>query len=179
MKSFLPIAFAIDKMNALFAEIATWAMFLGCMVSAGNATIRYLINKSSNGWLEVQWYAFGFTVLLGAAFVLKMNEHVRVDIIYGKLSSRTQARIDLFGTILFLMPAALLMVYLSVPWFLASFNGAEMSSNAGGLIRWPAKLAIPLGFALIALQGLSEIIKRLCYLNGSYEMNVNYEKPLQ
>jgi TRAP-type mannitol/chloroaromatic compound transport system permease small subunit len=179
MKSFLPVAFAIDKMNALFAEIATWAMFLGCMVSAGNATVRYLINKSSNGWLEVQWYAFGFTVLLGAAYVLKMNEHVRVDIIYGKLSSRVQARIDLFGTIFFLMPAALLMVYLSVPWFLISFNGSEMSSNAGGLIRWPAKLAIPLGFALIALQGFSEIIKRLCYLNGSYEMNVNYEKPLQ
>jgi TRAP-type mannitol/chloroaromatic compound transport system permease small subunit len=179
MKSFLPVAFAIDKMNALFAEIATWAMFIGCMISAGNATIRYIFSKSSNGWLEVQWYAFGFTVMLGAAFVLKMNEHVRVDIIYGKLSSRMQARIDLFGTLIFLMPAACLMVYVSVPWFLASLNGSEMSSNAGGLIRWPAKLAIPLGFALIALQGFSEMIKRVCYLNGTYEMNVNYEKPLQ
>jgi TRAP-type mannitol/chloroaromatic compound transport system permease small subunit len=179
MKSLLPLALTIDKINGKFAQVATWAMFLGCMISALNATVRYMFNYSSNAFLEVQWYAFGFTVLLAAGFVLKMNEHVRVDIIYGKLSSRTQARIDLFGTIFFLMPATLLMVYLSWPWFLASFNGAEMSSNAGGLIRWPAKLAIPLGFALISLQGFSEIIKRICYLNGSYEMNVNYEKPLQ
>jgi TRAP-type mannitol/chloroaromatic compound transport system permease small subunit len=179
MKSLLPVALTIDKINAKFAEVATWAMFIGCMVSAGNATIRYAINKSSNGWLELQWYSFGFTVMLGAAFVFKLNEHVRVDIIYGKLSSRTQARIDLFGILLFLMPVSILMVYMSFPWFLSSFNGNEMSSNAGGLIRWPAKLAIPLGFFLIAIQGVSEVIKRVCYLNGSYEMNVNYEKPLQ
>jgi TRAP-type mannitol/chloroaromatic compound transport system permease small subunit len=179
MKSLLPLAKLIDKINEKFAEVATWAMFLGCMISAINATVRYSFNKSSNGFLEVQWYAFGFTIMLGAALVLKMNEHVRVDIIYGKLASRTQARIDLLGMIFFLMPACLLMVYFSLPWFLISFNGNEMSSNAGGLVRWPAKLAIPLGFFLLALQGLSEIIKRLCYLNGSYEMNVNYEKPLQ
>jgi TRAP-type mannitol/chloroaromatic compound transport system permease small subunit len=179
MKSLLPLALFIDKINEKFAEVATWAMFIGCMISALNATVRYTFNKSSNGFLEVQWYAFGFTIMLGAALVLKMNEHVRVDIIYGKLSSRTQARIDLWGTVLFLMPACLLMVYMSWPWFLISFNGNEMSSNAGGLIRWPAKLAIPLGFALLAIQGFSEIIKRACYLNGSYEMNVNYEKPLQ
>jgi TRAP-type mannitol/chloroaromatic compound transport system permease small subunit len=179
MKSLLPVALTIDKINGKFAELATWAMFIGCMVSAANATIRYAINKSSNGWLELQWYSFGFTVMLGAAFVFKLNEHVRVDIIYGKLASRTQARIDLFGILFFLMPVSVLMVYMSFPWFLSSFNGSEMSSNAGGLIRWPAKLAIPLGFFLIALQGVSEVIKRVCYLNGSYEMNVNYEKPLQ
>jgi TRAP-type mannitol/chloroaromatic compound transport system permease small subunit len=179
MKSLLPLAHLIDKINEKFAEVATWAMFIGCMVSGINATVRYAINKSSNGWLELQWYSFGFTILLGTALVLKMNEHVRVDIIYGKLKSRTQARIDLWGMILFLMPACLLMVYFSLPWFLISFHGNEMSSNAGGLIRWPAKLAIPLGFTLLGLQGLSEIIKRVCYLNGTYEMNVNYEKPLQ
>lgn len=179
MKSLLPLAFFIDKFNEKAAGLATWAMFIGCMVSAGNATIRYLISKSSNGWLELQWYLFAVTVMFGTSYVLKMNEHVRVDVLYGKLSSRTQARIDLFGMIFFLLPGAILMAKMSWPWFLDSFTHNEMSSNAGGLIRWPAKLAIPIGFAMLTLQGFSEIIKRICYLNGSYEMNVNYEKPLQ
>jgi TRAP-type mannitol/chloroaromatic compound transport system permease small subunit len=118
-------------------------------------------------------------VLLGAPFVLKMNEHVRVDVIYSHLSSRGQARIDLFGLIFFLMPGALLLTWMSWPWFVDSFVTHEMSSNAGGLIRWPVKLMLPIGFGLLALQGLSEIIKRAAYLKGDYAMDLQYERPLQ
>lgn len=179
MKSLLPLAHAIDRFNNLFGRIAIWATFISCMVSAGNASIRYLFDKSSNAWLELQWYLFAVNVMLGAALVLRVNEHVRVDVLYGRSSGTRKAAIDLFGMIFFLMPAALLMVWMSWPWFLDSFIHNEMSSNAGGLVRWPVKLMVPLGFLMLSLQGISEIIKRVCFLQGTYEMNLQYERPLQ
>jgi len=179
MKGLLGFAHAIDWFNQQIARFAVWAMFISCMVSAGNATVRYLVSMSSNGWLEVQWYLFAACVLLGAPFVLKMNEHVRVDVLYSRLTSRGQARIDLFGLIFFLMPGALLLAWMSWPWFVDSYVTHEMSSNAGGLIRWPVKLALPIGFGLLALQGISEIIKRTAYLKGDYAMDLQYERPLQ
>lgn len=179
MKGLLGFAHAVDWFNQQIGRFAVWAMFISCMVSAGNATVRYLISMSSNGWLEVQWYLFAACVLLGAPFVLKMNEHVRVDVLYSRLTSRGQARIDLFGLIFFLMPVTLLLTWMSWPWFVDSFVTHEMSSNAGGLIRWPVKLVLPVGFGLLALQGVSEIIKRTAFLKGDYAMALQYARPLQ
>jgi TRAP-type mannitol/chloroaromatic compound transport system permease small subunit len=149
------------------------------MISAGNAFIRYGLDLSSNGWLEIQWYLFATTVMLGAPLVLKLNEHVRVDIIYGKLNGTLPVYIDLIGLVLFLMPVMLLLTWLSFPLFLKMYQSGEMSNNAGGLIRWPAMMLLPLGFSWISFQGLSEIIKRVAYLQGKFEMDTHYEKPVQ
>ena len=166
MKSLLPFAHAIDKLNNFLGKLAVWAVFVSCMVSAGNATIRYLFDSSSNAWLELQWYLFAVTVMLGTSMVLRVNEHVRVDVLYGRATGTRKAKIDLFGMIVFLLPATLLMVWMSWPWALDSYVHQEMSSNAGGLIRWPVWLALPLGFVLLMLQGWSELIKRIAYLAG-------------
>ncbi|MCX7201407.1 MAG: TRAP transporter small permease subunit [Burkholderiales bacterium] len=179
MKGLLSFAHAIDWLNERVGRIAVWAVLIACLVSAGNATLRYLISNSSNAWLELQWYLFGAMVLLGAPFVLKMNEHVRVDVIYSRLGPKGQACIDLFGLVLFLMPAACLLAWMSWPWFVDSFVHSEMSSNAGGLIRWPVKLMLPVGFTLLVLQGLAEIVKRVAFLRGEYAMDLQYERPLQ
>jgi TRAP-type mannitol/chloroaromatic compound transport system permease small subunit len=149
------------------------------MISAGNAFIRYGLDLSSNGWLEIQWYLFAATVMLGAPLVLKLNEHVRVDIIYGKLNGKWPVYIDLMGLVLFLLPVMLLLTWLSFPLFIKMLQSGEMSNNAGGLIRWPAMMLLPLGFFWICAQGLSEIIKRVAYLQGQYEMDTHYEKPVQ
>jgi TRAP-type mannitol/chloroaromatic compound transport system permease small subunit len=179
MKPFLAFAHAIDKVSGLFGRIAVWAIFISCMVSAINATVRYLINDSSNAWLELQWYLFGACVMLGTSFVLQVNEHVRVDVLYSRMPVRLKAWVDLFGMIFFLMPGALLVAYMSWPWFVDAYVHHEMSSNAGGLLRWPVKLVLPVGFGLLALQGIAEIIKRVGYLLGQYQMDVHYERPLQ
>ncbi len=179
MKSLLKLAHAIDRLNERIGVLAVWAVFVSCMVSAGNAMIRYSLDTSSNAWLELQWYLFAVTVMLGASYVLKLNEHVRVDVLYGGRSGITKARIDLFGMIFFLMPGALLMVWMSWPWFVDAYVQNEMSSNAGGLVRWPIKLTMPVGFALLSLQGVSEIIKRVAFLRGEYQMDLHYERPLQ
>ncbi len=179
MKNLLGVAHGIDKINAWWGKVAVWAIFISCMVSAGNATVRYLISRSSNAWLEVQWYLFAVNVMLGAAFVLKVNEHVRVDVIYGRLPPRGRAWVDLLGLIFFMMPGVLLVGWMALPWALDAYATGEMSSNAGGLLRWPVKLVIPLGFFFLALQGLSEIIKRIAYLRGEYAMDTHYERPLQ
>ncbi len=179
MKGLLSIAHGIDWLNERVGRIAVWAVLISCMVSAVNATVRYLISSSSNAWLELQWYLFGAVVLLGAPYVLKVNEHVRVDVIYARLEPRRQALIDLLGLIFFLMPAAVLLAWMSWPWFVDSFVHHEMSSNSGGLIRWPVKLLLPTGFGLLVLQGVAEIIKRVAYLGGHYAMDTHYERPLQ
>lgn len=179
MRGLLALAHAIDKLNEWCGRLAIWAVFVSCMVSAGNATIRYLISRSSNAWLEVQWYLFAVTVMFGTAYVLKVNEHVRVDVVYGRLPPRLKAWIDLFGMVVFLMPGTLLIAWMAWPWFVDSYVTDEMSSNAGGLLRWPMKICIPLGFALLSLQGISEIIKRIGYLRGVYAMDIHYERPLQ
>ena len=179
MQGFLRRSHGIDWLNEKIGRIAVWAVLVSCMVSAVNATLRYLISSSSNAWLELQWYLFAVMVLLGAPFVLKVNEHVRVDVVYARLGPRKQAMVDLFGLVFFLMPAAVLLAWMSWPWFVESFFNNEMSSNAGGLIRWPVKLLIPLGFGLLVLQGVSEIIKRIAFLRGLITMDTHYERPLQ
>lgn len=169
----------VDALNDRFAWIAQWAVAASCAISAGNAVIRYSLDYSSNAWLEIQWYLFAACVMLGASQVLRLNEHVRVDVLYGHLPSRGKVAIDLFGLIFFLMPVMLLMLWLSIPLFTNMYITKEMSSNAGGLIRWPAMLMLPLGFAMMSLQGLAEIVKRIGWLMHRYEMDTHYERPLQ
>ena len=179
MKTLLALSRVIDAVNQRLAGIATWLVLLSCVISAGNATMRYAFNLSSNAWLEIQWYMFGAMFMLGASYTLKRNEHVRVDVVYGHLSTRTQLWIDLLGAILFLLPTTVVIGWLSWPMFINSYNLGEVSLNAGGLLRWPVKIFVPLGFALLTLQGLSEIIKRAGALTGHCPPPPHYEKPLQ
>jgi len=175
----LKLSRGIDWMNAQFGVVANWLVLLACLISAGNAASRYLFSESSNGWLEVQWYMFAGMVLLGGPYTLCKNEHVRVDLVYGAVSERTRIWIDIFGGLFFLLPICLILVYFTWPWFLDSWRIGEGSSNAGGLVRWPVKLLLPVGFALMALQGVSEIIKRVAALEHLIDADFKYEKPLQ
>lgn len=179
MKLLLDFARGVDWISDRFASVAAWAVLASCFISAGNALVRYGLHTSSNAWLEIQWYLFAGIVMLGAPMVLRLNEHVRVDLIYGKLKGNGAVYVDLFGLIFFLMPVMALLAYLSWPLLVKMYVTQEMSSNAGGLIRWPAMMLLPLGFALMVLQGLSEIVKRICYLKGIYKMDTHYEKPVQ
>jgi TRAP-type mannitol/chloroaromatic compound transport system permease small subunit len=154
-------------------------VLLACLISAGNATSRYLLDASSNAWLEVQWYMFAGIVLLGGPYTLQRNGHVRVDLVYSSVSERTRIWIDILGGLVFLLPICIILVYFTWPWFLDSWRLHEGSQNAGGLLRWPVKLLLPLGFALMALQGISEIIKRIAALRGVQRTEFVYEKPLQ
>lgn len=166
MKVFLALARLIDAINERVGRVIGWLVLAAVLVSAGNATVRYSLNLSSNAWLEIQWYLFSAIFLLGAGYTLKKNEHVRIDILAGRLSRRGQAWIDIIGSLLFLMPMALIIMVLSWPMFMQSFTGHEISSDAGGLLRWPVKLLIPIGFALLVLQAVAEIIKRAAFLRG-------------
>ena len=179
MRALLRLSGAIDGVNERFGRIADWCVLLACLISAGNALVRYGFSFSSNAWLEIQWYLFAAMFMLGAPYTLKRNEHVRVDVIYGNLSPRLKLWVDLLGGILFLMPPVLIIGWMSWPLFYDSWQSGEVSSNAGGLIRWPVKLLLPLGFGLLALQGLSEIIKRIAALRGYEGVVAAYEKPLQ
>jgi TRAP-type mannitol/chloroaromatic compound transport system permease small subunit len=179
MKALLSVSRAIDALNSVVGRVAEYLVLLCCLISAGNATIRYLFNYSSNGWLEIQWYMFAFIVLLGASLTLKKNEHVRVDLIYGAASPRGKLLIDIFGLIVLLLPACIFLTWLSIPFFTQAFTQGEVSSNAGGLIRWPVKLMIVCGFGLLTLQGFSELIKRIAALAGETTIDTTYEKPLQ
>ncbi len=170
---------AIDRLNDTFGWIAAAAVVASCAISAGNALVRYLLNNSSNGWLEIQWYLFGACVMLGAAHVLRRNEHVRVDLFFGSLSARGKAWVDLIGLVFFLLPVMLLMIWFSWPMFTGAWVSGEMSSNTGGLIRWPALLLLPVGFFLVLLQGLAEIARRIAILRGRAAAVVEYERPLQ
>lgn len=179
MRGLLKASAVIDAVNDRFGTVAVWLVLLSCLISAGNAVSRYAFNLSSNAWLEVQWYMFAAMVFLGAPYVLKVNEHVRVDVFYSALSERTRIWIDILGGVLFLLPFCALFLYFTWPWFLESWRINEASSNAGGLIRWPVKLMLPLGFALLALQAISELIKRVAALTGHYRLEYAYEIPLQ
>jgi len=179
MSALLKFSLAVDWISERIGWVASVAVLLTALISAGNAFVRYLLDISSNGWLEIQWYLFAGIVMLGAPLVLRLNEHVRVDLVYGKLKGRAPVYVDLFGLIFFLLPVMALMAYLSWPLLVNMYVSHEMSSNAGGLVRWPAMLLLPLGFALMVLQGLSEIIKRICYLMGIHQMDTHYEKPVQ
>jgi TRAP-type mannitol/chloroaromatic compound transport system permease small subunit len=177
----LAVCRAIDALNERLGRIADWLVLFACVVSAGNAMVRYAYDTSSNGWLEIQWYMFAVIVMFGAAYTLKRNEHVRVDLIYMQLSMRGQLWLDILGTLVFLLPTCIILAWLSWPFFEQSFAVREGSQNAGGLPRWPIKLVLPLGFALVALQGMSELIKRILYLRGVpvAELDVHYERPTQ
>ena len=172
---------SIDAVNGCLGWIADWLVLLSCLISAGNAFSRYAFGASSNAWLEIQWYMFAAVIMLGASYTLKKNEHVRVDIVYANVSTRRQIGIDIFGFVLFMLPATVVMTYLSWPIFHNSWALGEISANAGGLIRWPVKLLVPLGFTLVALQGVSEIIKRIAALEHLPvdDVHLSYEKPLQ
>ncbi|HSW06725.1 TRAP transporter small permease subunit [Aquabacterium sp.] len=179
MSSLLLLSRQIDWITDKFGTLAKWAVFLSCFISAGNALVRYSLDYSSNSFLEIQWYLFAACVMLGAAQVLRVNEHVRVDVFYGLFSGKGQAIIDLLGLVFFLAPVMIVMIYYSWPLFVKFYVSQEMSSNAGGLIRWPAMLTLPVGFALVLLQGVSEIIKRVAWLAHKYEGEFHYERPLQ
>ena len=179
MKPFLPLAHAIDRLNDGFGRFAEWAVLASCFISAGNALIRYGFNLGSNAWLEIQWYLFAACVMFGASQVLRVNEHVRVDLAYARYSTHGKVYVDIFGIVFFLMPVMAAMLYFSWPLFLDRFHSGEMSQSAGGLIRWPVVLTMPLGFGLLMLQGVSELIKRVAWLRHEYEMDTHYERPLQ
>ena len=179
MKGLLALSSAIDAVNGRLSYIADALILLSCLISAGNAFSRYAFSISSNAWLEIQWYMFGTLVLLGASYTLKKNEHVRVDIVYSNISTRRQIWIDIIGGLLFLLPATLILAYLSWPVFYNSWMQGEVSTNAGGLLRWPIKIFLPIGFALLSLQGISEIIKRVAILKGHMKADLHYERPLQ
>ena len=181
MRILLSFSTLIDAMNEKIGLICNWLVLLACIVSAGNAMVRYAYDQSSNAWLEVQWYMFAVIVMFGAAYTLRKNEHVRVDIFYMTLSRRGQLWVDILGTLVFLIPTCTILAWLSWPFFIQSFNVLEHSSNAGGLLRWPIKLVLPLGFALVALQGISELIKRGAFLNDYAvdSLEAHYERPTQ
>lgn len=179
MAGLLRLAGIIDRISAFFAVIAAWLVLLSCLISAGNAILRYAFSLSSNAWLEIQWQMFAGIFLLGAAHVLKLNEHVRVDLLYGSASPRRKLWIDVIGIPLFLFPSMLVMTWFSWSFFLASFHSDEHSSNAGGLLLWPVKLLLPLGLALVFLQGAAELVKRIAALQGEAVDTVEYERPLQ
>jgi TRAP-type mannitol/chloroaromatic compound transport system permease small subunit len=203
MQGLLGFARGIDRISKVFSLIAIWMVLLAALLSAANAFFRYGLNlfiglgrdypslgssidgiakaysNNSNGFLEGQWYMFAMMVLLGGAWTLKVNEHVRVDLVYGSVSERTRTWIDLLGGIFFLLPMCIMMISITWPWFVQSWIINEGSTNAGGLPRWPVKLVLPVGFALLLLQAIAEIIKCYAALTTDYVREFAYEKPLQ
>jgi TRAP-type mannitol/chloroaromatic compound transport system permease small subunit len=175
MSFFLSLSKLIDAVNERIGLSISWALLAAVLICAGNALVRYSLNISSNAWLEIQWYLFGAIFLLASSYTLKRNEHVRIDVVVGRFTKRTQVWIDIFGFLLFLLPATLLILYFAVPFAMESIRSQEMSSNAGGLIVWPAKLLIPVGFLMLSLQGISELIKRIGFLVGQVDAST-FEK---
>jgi TRAP-type mannitol/chloroaromatic compound transport system permease small subunit len=166
MSALIALARFIDRITAFVGKAVSWLILLAILVSAGNAISRKAFDIASNAWLELQWYLFGAAYLLAAAYTLQQNEHIRIDILYNFYSRRRQNAIDLFGHIFFLMPFVLLMVAYFFPYVLLSYHSGEVSTNAGGLIIWPGKLMLLLGFALLALQGVAEIVKKIAIMRG-------------
>ena len=179
MRPMLALSQAIDRLNEKIGTICNLLVLIACLVSAGNAMIRYAFSYSSNGWLEAQWYMFAILVMFGASYTFKRNEHVRVELLYLMLSERGQLWLDLIGTLFFLIPSCLLLAYLSWPFFYQAYAVGEMSGNAGGLLRWPIKFVVPSGFVMLALQGVSEVIKRIAALQGYVTIDAKYERPTQ
>lgn len=179
MQALLSLSTGIDWISKKLGQLSAYLVMLCALISAGNAIIRYLFSMSSNGWLEIQWYMFGAVVLLGAPYTFRMNEHVRVDIFYGSAGERTRLWVDVIGIIVLLLPVTIYFTYLCWPFFYSSWLENEQSLNAGGLTRWPVKLLLVLGFVFLALQGISELIKRVAALAGIVKIDTTYEKPLQ
>jgi len=166
MQGLLRLSGAIDWLNEKVGRSVIWLVLIAVLISAGNAIIRKAFDMSSNAWLEVQWYLFSAIFLLAAGYTLLRNEHVRIDVLLHRLPKRGQIWVDILGMVFFLAPFVLLMIYLSWPVFMRAYVSGEMSENAGGLIRWPVYILVPIGFALLALQGVSELIKRFAFLKG-------------
>jgi TRAP-type mannitol/chloroaromatic compound transport system permease small subunit len=166
VKALLALSRAIDAVNERVGHAVYWLVLVAVLVSAANAIVRKAFDMSSNAFLEVQWYLFSAIFLLCAGYTLLRNEHIRIDVIAGRFSRRTQTWIDVFGTVFFLVPMVLLILYESWPWFVRAWNSGEVSPSAGGLILWPAKILLPVGFALLGLQGISELVKRIAFLAG-------------
>lgn len=166
MHFLIQLARFIDRLNEKVADKISWALMAAVLICTGSAFASYFFKTGSNAWYEIQWYLYGAMFLFTAPYTLRRNEHVRIDVITHRFSKRTQVWIDVFGFLFFLLPMAILILYLSVPFALESMRNQEMSNNAGGLIVWPAKLMIPIGFLLLCLQGLSELIKRIGFLRG-------------
>ncbi|MFM9843006.1 MAG: TRAP transporter small permease subunit [Dongiaceae bacterium] len=166
MAPFLSLSRAIDAVTAFVGRWIYWLILAAVLVSAGNAIIRKLFDMSSNAWLELQWYLFGAVFMLAAAYTLQRNEHIRIDIISNMLSQRTRNWIEIAGHVLFLLPFCALMIYELYPWVRNSIISGEISGSAGGLILWPPRLCLLIGFALLFLQGISELIKRIAVMRG-------------
>ena len=166
MTSLLNLSRAIDRLSEFVGRWVAWFVLAAVLISAVNAIVRKAFNTSSNAFLEIQWYLFSAIFLFCAGYTLLKNQHVRIDVIAGRLSKRAQAWIDIMGTLLFLMPMAIVIMYLSWPVFVQALQRGEVSTNAGGLIIWPARLMVPIGFLLLILQGWSELIKRVAFLKG-------------
>lgn len=166
MKALLPLSGLIDRTNDRIGHLVRWFVLAAVLISAINAIVRKVFNISSNAFLEVQWYLFAGVFMLGAGYAFLRNAHVRIDFISSKLSKRTNAIIDAVGIVVFLIPLCLILITLSWPFFVNAWNSGEMSQNAGGLIRWPAYALIPLGFAILLVQGVSELIKRIAFVRG-------------
>lgn len=166
MQQLLALSRLIDRVNAFIGKSASWLILAAILISAINAAMRKAFSISSNAWLEAQWFLFSGAFLLAAAYTLLSNEHVKVDLLYSNLSRRKQLWIEVLGTIFFLFPFCLVTIYLSWPIVMAKMASGEVSNNTGGLVQWPAWMLIPIGFALLALQGLSELIKRIAILRG-------------
>jgi TRAP-type mannitol/chloroaromatic compound transport system permease small subunit len=166
MKPLLALSRAIDLANEHIGRLVYWCVLIVALISAANATSRYALNLASNAWLELQWYLFAAIFLLCSGYTLLHNEHIRIDVVSSRLSRRAQIWIDIFGLLFFLLPMALFILWLSWPIFMNAWTSGEVSGNAGGLVRWPARLLIPIGFFLLSLQGFSELIKRIAYLKG-------------
>lgn len=169
MQALLAIARGIDRVNEFIGKSVMWLILLAVLVSAGNAIVRKAFNWSSNSLLEMQWYLFGAAFMGAAAYTLKQNEHIRIDIFYGTRSRRTQHWIDLLGHIFFTLPFVVLMTWMLVPYALQSYRIGQISTNAGGLIIWPARAILAVGFILLIAQALSEIIKKIAVMRGLIE----------
>ncbi len=166
MKALLALSRLIDAVNHVIGRAVTWLILAAVVVSAANAVIRKLFSMSSNAWLELQWYLFGAVFLLTAGYTLLKNEHVRVDVLSQRFSPRTRVKVEIVGILLFILPVSIVIMWLSWPVFMDAFINNEQSSNSGGLIRWPAKLLIPIGFALLVAAAISHLIKCVGYLRG-------------
>jgi TRAP-type mannitol/chloroaromatic compound transport system permease small subunit len=168
---------AVDRLNQVIGRAVCWLVLAAVLVSAGNAISRYAFKQSSNAWLELQWYLIAAVFLLCAGYTLLKQQHVRIDVLYSRFSRRTQLKIDIFGTLFFLMPISLLLVYLSWPVFVEAFRSGEVSGNTGGLPLWWARLLVPIGFSLLVLQGVSELIKRIAILRGELPDEAEQSAP--
>ncbi len=166
MNALLKLSRAIDGLNAFVGRYLIWVILASTVISGVNALVRKFFNMSSNAYLEIQWYLFATSFLLAAAYTLLNGEHVKIDVVSGRLSKRKQIWIDIIGLVFFLAPVCLVVIWYAVPFFIQGYRSGEVSSNSGGLVRWPVYLMMPLGFGLLLLQGLSELIKRFAFLQG-------------